>query len=242
MAPAAGQRACPRVPPGLPSGTRAARSRLPINAFIGPGTFMSRCASLRGGTPLASGPRCARPLTEPKALLNRRRRAVRARPGRGRRRALRGARMKGACACARQEARARSTRRTRARRARPRGWRWRPSAAAVKRWQCACVASARSSARGRWRAVLDHLAGMLPPARDPARRGPCPRAGSRTRRDENRRCRARKRSTERDAPSATAPKARSKILPGASRSHGARRRFGVKPPRAASCAKARPST
>ncbi len=54
---------------------------------------------------------------------------------------------------------------------------------------------------------------MLPPARGPARRGPCPRAGSRTRRNENRRCRARKRSTERDAPSATAPKARAKILP-----------------------------
>jgi hypothetical protein len=77
VAPDAGQRACSRVPPGLPSGTRAAGSRLPINAFIGPGTFMSRCASLRGGTPLASGPRCARPSTEPKALLNRRGRAVR---------------------------------------------------------------------------------------------------------------------------------------------------------------------
>ena len=91
------------------------------------------------------------------------------------------------------------------------------------------------------RAVLDHLAGMLPPARRPARRGPCPRAGSRTRRDENRRCRARKRRTERDAPTAPAPKARSKILRGAPRSHRPRRRFGAKPPRAASwCAKGAP--
>ena len=48
-------------------------------------------------------------------------RAVRARRGRERLRALRGAPLKGASTCARK--RARSTRRTRARRARPRSWR-----------------------------------------------------------------------------------------------------------------------
>ncbi len=51
-------RGAARVPAGPsrpPIGHARCETRLPINAFIGPGTFMSRCASLRGGTPLASG-------------------------------------------------------------------------------------------------------------------------------------------------------------------------------------------
>ena len=103
--------------------------------------------------------------------------------------------------------------------------------AALKACHSACFLRARAFAVLGGAAVLNPRARHAR-ARPGARRGPCPRAGSRTRRNENRRCRARKPRTERDAPSATAPKARTKAP--ASRAHGPRTCPGAEPPRAAS--------
>ena len=236
-------RGAARVPAGPSSDlprARAPRDPLADKRVYRPRRFHVPAARARPGAPLSPpGARFARPSTERNALLNRRERAVRARPWRERSRALRGARMKGARTCARY-----SRFRSRGPRARPCSVRaphacaprkatWLAVAAfgrggkalAVRMRRFRSVVCARPRAR-RARPPRGHAPAS---AGHRARRGPCPRAGSRTRRNENRRCRARKRRTERDAPSATAPKARSKILFGACRSHRPRGCPGAKP-------------
>ena len=91
-------------------------------------------------------------------------REERARRGRERLRALRGAPLKGASTCARK--RARSTRRTRARRARPRGWR-----CSLRSGGKALAVRVRRFRFGRLRACVRSatFAGTLPPARGTTR-------------------------------------------------------------------------